>query len=83
MHRRKKQQEREAAEAIARAAEAERRRLEEERRAADIEAQRIEDDNLTPEERRQRDEKRAILQLIDEKPAEVAMLVKTWLQEDD
>ena len=83
MHRRKKQQEREAAEAIARAAEAERRRLEEERRAADIDAQRIEDDNLTPEERRQRDEKRAILQLIDEKPAEVAMLVKTWLQEDD
>ena len=28
-------------------------------------------------------EKDAILKLIDEKPAEAAMLIKTWLAEDD
>lgn len=83
MYRRKKQQEREAAEAARRAEEAARRREEEEERARAIEAELVEEDNLTPEERRQRDERRAILRLIDEKPAEVAMLIKTWLAEDD
>ena len=54
-----------------------------EARAQAIEDNEIEDDNLTEEERRQRDEKQAILKLIDEKPAEVAMLIKTWLIEDE
>ncbi len=54
-----------------------------EQRAKDIAEDRIPDDNLTEEERRQRDERQAILKLIDEKPAEVAMLVKLWLTEDE
>ena len=83
MYRRKKRQEREAAEEALRAAEREQQRLEEEARAAEIEAGRIEEAKLTPEERRQRDEKKAVLALIDEKPAEVAMLIKQWLSEDD
>ena len=83
MYRRKKQQEREAYEAAVRAEEAERRREEEEQRARDIEAERIAEDSMTPEEKKQRDEKRAVLKLIDEKPADVAMLIKTWLAEDD
>ena len=83
MYRRKKQQEREAYESSVRAEEAARRRAEEEQRARDIEAERIAEDSMTPEEKRQRDEKRAILKLIDEKPADVAMLIKTWLAEDD
>ena len=83
MYRRKKRQEREAAEEAVRQAELERLRLEEEARQAEIEAGRIEDEQLTPEERRQRDEKAALLKLIDEKPVEVAMLVKQWLSEDD
>ena len=83
MYRRKKQQEREAYEAAVRAEEAARRREEEEQRARDIEAERIAEDSMTPEEKRQRDEKRAVLKLIDEKPADVAMLIKTWLAEDD
>lgn len=83
MYRRKKQQEREEYLAAVRAEEEERRRLEEEERQRLIDADRIEDDNLSPDERRQRDERRTILKLIDEKPAEVAMLIKTWLAEDD
>ena len=83
MYRRKKQQEREAYEAAVRAEEEARRREAEEQRARDIEAERIAEDSMTPEEKRQRDEKKAILKLIDEKPADVAMLIKTWLAEDD
>ena len=83
MYRRKKRQEREAAEEAVRQAELARQRAEEEARQAAIEAGRIEEEKLTPEERRQRDEKAAILKLIDEKPAEVAMLMKQWLSEDD
>ena len=83
MYRRKKQQEREAYEAAMRAEEEARRRAEEEQRARDIEAERIAEDSMTPEEKRQRDEKKAVLKLIDEKPADVAMLIKTWLAEDD
>ena len=52
-------------------------------RAEDIENNLIPDDNLTEEERQQLTEKQAILKLIDEKPAEVAMLVKIWLTEDE
>ena len=83
MYRRRKRQEREAAEEAIRQAELEQQRLEEEARQAAIEAGRIEEAKLTPEERRQRDEKNAIIKLIDEKPAEVAMLIKQWLSEDD
>ena len=54
-----------------------------EERAEAVERNEIEDENLTPEERQQLMEKQAILKLIDEKPAEVAMLVKMWLAEDE
>lgn len=40
-------------------------------------------ENLTPEERQQLTEKQAILKLIDEKPEEVAWLIKLWLMEDE
>ena len=83
MYRRKKRQEREAIEEAIRQEELARQRAEEEARLAEIEAGRIEDEKLTPEERRQRDEKQAILKFIDEKPADVAMLIKQWLSEDD
>ena len=90
MNRRKKQQEREAQEEARRreeerlrAEEEERRRIEEEERAAAIEADRIPEDSLTDEERQQRDEKKAILKLIEEKPADMAMLIKQWLSEDE
>ena len=42
-----------------------------------------EDDGLTPEERQLNMEKEAILKLIDEKPEEVAWLIKMWLIEDE
>ena len=42
-----------------------------------------EDDGLTPEERQHNMEKQAILKLIDEKPEEVAWLIKMWLIEDE
>lgn len=42
-----------------------------------------EEEYLTPEERRILKEKEAILKLIDEKPEEVAWLIKQWLMEDE
>ena len=54
-----------------------------EQRAQEIEENAIPEDNLTEEERQQLAEKRAILKLIDEKPAEVALLIKTWLTTDE
>ncbi len=90
MNRRKKQQEREAQEEARRieeerrrAEEEEQRRIEEEERAMAIEADKLPEDSLTDEERQQRDEKKAILKLIDEKPADMAMLIKQWLSEDE
>ena len=90
MNRRKQQQEREAQEEARRreeerlrAEEEERRRIEEEERAAAIEADKIPEDSLTDEERQQRDEKKAVLKLIEEKPADMAMLIKQWLSEDE
>ena len=90
MYRRKKRQEREAEEAAIRAEEEARRaeeeaqrRAEEEERARAIEENLIDDEGLTPTEKQQRDEKQAILKMIDEKPADVAMLIKTWLAEDE
>lgn len=38
---------------------------------------------LTLEEKRQRQEKEAILKLIDEKPKDVALLIKNWISEDE
>ena len=82
MYRRRKQQEREAEEAAILAAEEERRRLVEEERAAAIEAGEIDESQLTPEERNQLDERRAILAFIDERPVDAAMVIKQWLEED-
>ena len=90
MYRRKKRQEREAEERRIREekeaqerAEAAQRRAEEEQRAREVSEGLVEDENLTPSERQQRDEKTAILKMIDERPADVAMLIKTWLAEDE
>ncbi len=54
-----------------------------EQRAQEIEGNAIPPENLTEEERQQLKEKQAILKLIDEKPAEVALLIKTWLTTDE
>ncbi|MCR5559402.1 flagellar basal-body MS-ring/collar protein FliF [Schwartzia sp. (in: firmicutes)] len=72
---------------------AEQERLEEERRMEQERAELIaagqvpeglidEEPQLTEEELRTLSEREAIEKLINEKPAEVAMLVKTWLSED-
>lgn len=74
--------ERRAREEARRAEEAQLKAEAEERRRA-LEANEIEEDNLTPEERQQLNEKDAVLKFIDEKPADAAMLIKTWLAEDD
>ncbi len=72
------------------AALAEQKRLEEEEqkklaaeRAALVEAGELEADELTEEEQKQLSEKQQLMALIDAKPAEVAMLIKTWLSEDE
>ena len=79
MYRRKKRLEREAAE--------EAQRLEEERiaeeRAAAIAAGEVEEEDLSEEEQQQMNQKLALLALIDSKPEEVALLVKTWLSEEE
>lgn len=41
------------------------------------------EEELTEEEKRQLDEKQTIMDLIDNRPAEIAMLVKTWLAEEE
>lgn len=82
MHRRRKRLEAEAAaEAERLAKEEEERRLAAER-AAMVEAGVIEEEELTEDEQRQLTEKQTLQQLIDQKPAEVAMLIKTWLAEE-
>ena len=43
----------------------------------------LEGRKLTLEEKRQRQEKEAILKLIDEKPKDVALLIKNWIAEDE
>lgn len=90
MNRRKQQHERQireemrlAEEKRIREEEEERRRLEEEERAKAIEADKIPEDSLTDEERQQREEKKIILKLIEERPADMAMLIKQWLSEDE
>lgn len=56
--------------------------VEEEERAAAVEAGELPEDELTEEERRQMAERDAIERLMNEKPEEVAMLLKTWLAEE-
>ncbi|MBQ9477997.1 MAG: flagellar M-ring protein FliF [Selenomonadaceae bacterium] len=82
MYRRRKQQERLAEEEAILAAERERQRLLEEERAQAVESGEIDESQLTPEERNQLDEKKAIMAFIDEHPTEAAILVKQWLEED-
>ena len=43
----------------------------------------LEERKLTLEERRQREEKEVILKLIEEKPKDVALLIKNWIAEDE
>lgn len=52
-------------------------------RAARVESGEVEEEELTEEEQQRLTERQTIQQLIDQKPAEVAMLIKTWLAEDD
>ena len=81
---RKRKQERlarEAAEEQARLEEEERQRLMAERAAA-IESGEVEPEELTPEEQEHINERQYIEELIRNKPAEVALLIKTWLSED-
>ena len=87
MYRRKKRLEREAIEEAKRQEEEEQRRQEEEAaRLAALEAgegEEGEEDELTEEEKQRFTEKQQLQELIDQKPAEVAMLIKTWLSEED
>ena len=91
MYRRKKRQEREAAEEAARLeAEEQARIAEEEARAEAIangtlteDGEPVEEEELSEEEKKRLSEKQQIMDLIDQKPAEVAMLIKTWLAEDE
>lgn len=67
--------------------EAERQRLlaiqkEEEERAAAAAAGEIPEEELTDEERERLNERQTIEDLIRNKPADVAVLIKTWLSED-
>ena len=82
--RKKRERERLAAEAAeaARLAEEEERRREEEARAAAIASGEVAAEELTPEELAQQNERLAIEELIRNKPADMAMLIKTWLAED-
>jgi flagellar M-ring protein FliF len=59
-----------------------RRKLEEQERAALLAAGALDTEELTEEEQQRLTEKQTLQQLIDQRPAEVAMLVKTWLAEE-
>jgi len=54
----------------------------EDERADLVAAGLLQEEELTLEEKRHLSEREAIEKLIREKPAEVAMLVKTWLSEE-
>ena len=70
-----------AAEEAERQAELERIRAEE-ARAAMLESGEIEPEEMTQEEQEHLSERQTIEELIRNKPAEMAVLVKTWLSED-
>ena len=82
MRRRKKQQEQAALEEQQRLEEEERQRQAAER-AERVGAGEVDEDQLTEEEQQRLTEKQTLMKLIDEKPAEVAMLIQTWLAEDE
>ena len=82
MRRCKKQQELAALEEQKRLEEEEKARLAAER-AERVDAGEVGEEELTEEEQRHLTEKQTLQQLIDQKPAEVAMLIKTWLSEDE
>lgn len=54
-----------------------------EQRAQEVTENVIPEEELTEEEKEQLRQKKAILKLIEEKPAEVALLIKLWLAEDE
>ena len=82
-YKRKKRLEREAIEEARRQEELAAQRAEEEARALAVAAGQVQEEELTEEEKQQISERQALLNLIDNKPAEVAMLIKTWLAEDE
>ena len=43
----------------------------------------VDEEELTEDEQRQLTEKQTLQELINQKPAEMAMLIKTWLAEDE
>lgn len=77
----KERLEREAAEEAARLAEIQRQEEEAARLAAAAEGQ-IPEEELTEEEKERLNERMAIEEMIRNKPADVAVLIKTWLSED-
>lgn len=86
MYRRKKRLEAEALEEQRRLEELEQQRIAEERAAAiaagEIPMDEIDEDELTEEEQQHLTERQAVEELIRTKPAEMALLVKTWLSEE-
>lgn len=75
------EEERLAQEALEMQRREEEARMDEER-AALVEAGQLDEEELTLEEKQHLSEREALEKLIREKPAEVAMLVKTWLSEE-
>ena len=61
----------------------ERQRRSEEERAAAVAAGEVDESELSEEEQRQLSEKQALQELIESKPAEMAMLIKTWIAEEE
>ena len=82
MYRRKKRMEREALEEQQRLEAEEQARLAAER-AAMVDSGEVDEEELTEDEQRQLTEKQKLQELINQKPAEMAMLIKTWLAEDE
>ena len=50
---------------------------------AAIENGEVDEEELSEEEQRRLTEKQQLMELIDQKPAEVAMLIKTWLSDEE
>ncbi len=77
-----RQRQEEEAEAERMRQEAQSRMAQQEGRAAALEANEIPVEELTEEEKQQIAQREAIEKLINDKPEEVALLVKTWLSEE-
>lgn len=80
--RKRKREEQEALEEQQRL-EALARQREDEERAAAIEAGEVAEEEMTEEELQNMTQRQALDDLIHQKPAEMAMLIKTWLSEDE